>query len=91
MQHAGFAKQFVRLLSVLSLAVRQSSSNSASQLFHSCIFILGYDANSLIPKTSVLRMLSSTSSLLMLNNVLALTGINASGVEDLLDLDDDES
>ena len=43
------------------------------------------------PKVAMIRMLSSTSSILMLNNVLALTGFSAPSLEELVDADDDDS
>ncbi len=45
----------------------------------------------LMPKTNVLRMVSVNSSLLMLNNILNLTGMAPVSLDDLMDAEDDES
>ena len=45
----------------------------------------------LLANPSITRMLSSTSSILMLNNVLALTEFDTGLPEELGDVDDDDS
>lgn len=54
-------------------------------------YFLGNKNFRLMPKSSVLRILGSTSSVLSLNNVLALAGISQQGLEELGDGEDDDS